>query len=793
MTYSHQTQAEQPINLAITGIEITFPGCHGMPAYEHLTYTGSLPAGQPTPGNRSGTVDLAIEVAREAWRDAGTPVDAVLLSSCLAPTGRSPAGFWRQAVTLAAGPAGLLLPEMILQAGSILVQPQVGAVVLALSDGNNAAAVVLRYLSAAQDSGDRIYATILGVSAASGAVQNPDDAGLQTCKTALAQANVQPDMIGYLEICDPWDGGVEPPGFAVLARAFQTREPGMTCALGHPSAPLSVAGGLEGLDSLIKVSVCLHRRMIPAMPGWDRPTDPDLWKDTPFYIPTEPRTWFLHSKPAQRLAAISCKGPEGSTSLLVLSESDTHRSFTGTALSRFSFYLFPLAAPDKAGLLQRLEALKGRLSGGSSLLEIARENFRMYQAEQNLPYAACVLGHDLAETQREIDFAVKGISGAFDRQGDWQTPLGSFFTTHPLGQECGIAFVYPGAFGSYVGLGRDVFYLFPQLYERVTAMVTDVGEAIRENLLYPRSRQALTKTEIEAIEARLGTDPLAMLTSGISLAIIYTLILREVFDLHPDFAFGYSLGEISLMIAMGVWGNSDQASEALHASPLFHTRLAGPQNAVREYWGLPAADEETGGAPLWANFVLMAAPEAVKPLLASEPRVYLTHINTPRQVVIGGDPAGCQRVINALHCTHLKAPFDYALHCQPMQSEYDALVKLHSWPIQSRPDVALFSAVGSQEFEIEQSAIADRLSRALTTSVDFPGLIRAVYDRGARLFIELGAGSNCARWVDDTLSSSPHAAMAINRKGLDDQACILRLMARLTSLRVPLDLSPLYF
>jgi acyl transferase domain-containing protein len=104
---------------------------------------------------------------------------------------------------------------------------------------------------------------------------------------------------------------------------------------------------------------------------------------------------------------------------------------------------------------------------------------------------------------------------------------------------------------------------------------------------------------------------------------------------------------------------ADATRARLKASPLFQSRLAGAQLAVREHWGVTG---ELNGS-LWSNTFLMAPMERVEEALRGEERVYLTHINTPRQVVIGGDPQGIRRVVEALKCTSLKAPFDFALHC----------------------------------------------------------------------------------------------------------------------------------
>jgi len=188
----------------------------------------------------------------------------------------------------------------------------------------------------------------------------------------------------------------------------------------------------------------------------------------------------------------------------------------------------------------------------------------------------------------------------------------------------------------------------------------------------------------------------------------------------------------------------------------------------------------------------MASPDAVSHELASEMKVYITHINTPRQVVIGGDPESCRRVISNLKCTSLQAPFDYALHCKAMESEYESIRTLHTWPVSKQPGMKLYSSANYDEFPLEQQGIAHQIAYGLTHKLDFPRLVNKAYDGGAKIFIELGAGSNCARWVDECLKEKPHAAISINRKGVDDQTAILQLLAKLVSHQVPLDLTRVF-
>ena len=62
-----------------------------------------------------------------------------------------------------------------------------------------------------------------------------------------------------------------------------------------------------------------------------------------------------------------------------------------------------------------------------------------------------------------------------------------------------------------------------------------------------------------------------MFETGILFTILYTKIVRSVFGIEPEIALGYSMGEVSMMYALGVWGKTDEMSSALRSSPVFQT------------------------------------------------------------------------------------------------------------------------------------------------------------------------------------------------------------------------------
>ena len=138
---------------------------------------------------------------------------------------------------------------------------------------------------------------------------------------------------------------------------------------------------------------------------------------------------------------------------------------------------------------------------------------------------------------------------------------------------------------------------------------------------------------------------------------------------------------------------------------------------------------------------------------------------------------------------HLKAPYEHAIHCPPVESEFEAFERMHYWPVEHKPEIPVYSAADYTPLEMESHSIARSFAHMLTHAVDFPRLVEQVYSDGARVFIELGAGSNCSKWVDAILKDRPHASMTINQNNVSDNVSILKLLARLIGQRVPLDLS----
>jgi len=728
-------------SLAILGLDTYFGACRNAREFARAVAHGLRC--DPAPDALRG-MELALRVADNALFDADVARGAhtaVLWAGERAVAAEIAAlwGFNGPAVDVPNSVAALSEAQRLLSSG---------AVDAALIGETNAVGGVALVLVSAETAGDHVYARIEGL------------------------ADSPSPVPSYWEWPDLADG--------VLPSADPAPEP--VCALGSVRANLS--DDAPTLAALARTALCLYHRVIPATPDWRGPHDPQ--SDSPFYVAPAPQSWLTENG---RIANCELRITNHESRIMnhrfVLSGSSAVATtpVLHAHMAARPFFMFPLAADDRDGVLALTDDVRRQAERGADLETLAEDARIAYQTRPDARYALALLAHDREELLREADFAVKGVEKAFAEGKDWTSPLGSSFTARPLGRTGGVAFVYPGAFSSYVGMGRDLFQLFPHLHARLGEATRYAGRVTAEKLLYPRHLYPQTDADIQADEARLRASPTAMIESGASFAVLYTAILRDVFGVTPTAALGYSLGEVSMLWALGVWPDGDAGSDAWNTTSLFTTRLCGPQDAVREYWGLGRDVDEA----LWCSVIVKAPVERVRRALETEPRAYLTMVNEEKEAVIAGHPDACARVVAALDCHALRLSFDAAIHAPPVRSEYAAFVDLYTLPTRAVPGIDFYSAAEYAPLTLECDALAHALAQMTCAPVDYPRLVQAAYDAGARIFIELGPLGACSRWIERILRGQPHAAIPINKSGKSDYDSLLPVLAMLTTQRVRMN------
>ncbi|TCO60620.1 beta-ketoacyl synthase N-terminal-like domain-containing protein [Actinocrispum wychmicini] len=631
-------------------------------------------------------------------------------------------------------------------AGLLLMDPSIEAVVVGAVD---LACGVENVLARTSSTPPGDGATVLVVT-------RPGETGYATIDAIriggdpFADTGISPDQVDYLEVDHP----------AALAEAYQTGGDELTCAVGSLTPLVGDTQQCALLASVAKVALCLHQAQLPPTPE-SFAMDPT---GTPWCRLEAPQPWLRRGP--KRIAAVGSAG--------------VHLIMSSAAPAQRLGYSGPFIIP--------LSADTGRELAEAAARCLADVDAGKVPHTPSGRYTAVVVATDTARLRQELLAAQRDLRAVIDQGGEWTTPSGSYCTARPIGPDGRVAFVYPGAFTTYPGAGRDVFGLFPQLL----ADFEDESEGRFDHArLFPRARAGVDRRAMLRHEADLQEDIPVMLAAGTNIAVLHTRMLRDVLGLRPDGGFGYSLGESSMLFALGVWDPAHRDDGALAASPLFQDQLRGPKHLVRRTWRLP---DDTPDSEVWSTHVVLAAVDDVRAAIDGLDRVFVTHVNTPGEVVLAGDPVQCRDVIARLGCRAAKAPANHVMHCPIVDPELDALAELNDYPLGTPAEgLELLSAYDYSEVgPIDRSVIAERIAYTLCSTVDFSRLVRTAHQRGFRYFVEVGPGATCTRWVTETLAGAEHLAVSVDRRGAAGATVLAQALARLISHGLKIDLGRLF-
>ncbi len=523
-----------------------------------------------------------------------------------------------------------------------------------------------------------------------------------------------------------------------------------TVVIGSVTANIGNTCAASGIASLIKIALSLHQRFLP-------------------YTSDSAVPW-LTRESRIRKAIVS----NGQNIHIQLSESENSLP----EKAPFSKKLFLLKGDNEKALNQQLATLEIALESQADLAGLAHQ-FYIKANQRAGQYRIALIALTKKTLTGEINFFKKALPVAFRNNKALKTPNGSYFTPNPLGQKGRIAFVYPGSATAYQGLGQDLFQLFPKLYVHFGDLKPDLDTYINSKYLY-------SKTEGENA-LNIYQDTIAMMSSGVFFSAAYTHILRKIFKLEPQVAFGYSMGECSSMwYSMGVW-SADETKE-FRSSPIFKNRFAGNLELLAEHWKITPKEAKKR----WVSLVILAKREAVEKLVAQEEKVHLTFINTPKEVIISGDKKACQAIVQQLNCPSIEIPFQNIIHHDFCKKEREGLLKMHHFPLQEKPNIEFYSGITQKKIPLNSQKIAENSTQVCVKSVNFPKTVNAIYEEGGRIFIEVGANATCTGWIQEILKDKEHLAASIDYKGKSDAQAITELLAQLLSHGVNLDASYLY-
>lgn len=579
--------------------------------------------------------------------------------------------------------------------------------------GEGVGAVVLKRLADAERDGDRIYAVVRGVGTSSdgreSSLMQPRVAGqMLALERAWKAAGIdprEPSALGLVEAHGTGTPNGDAAELETVARFFGPAGDAPRAGLGTVKSMIGHAMPAAGIAGLIKAALAVHHGVLPPTLHCDEPHP--AFEPTRFRPIREAEPWEANGAP--RRAAVNAFGFGGINCHVVIEEAGDSPD-GASALGAVALRGSPLSRPEPASgaalspVARRLPALLLAAETPAELLT-ALDTYEQSGAVTGTRSGPCRLALlDPTPARLERARLAVEIGKPFrGRKGTWFTPSG------------------------LVREGGKVAFLFPGVDAEFEPRIDDV-EAFFGRSDYSTWRE------------RFATDDLQDTGIGIvQLSRLLDDLLKEL-GLAPDMIAGHSIGEWTGMVSAGMVTQAE-ADEL----------LASLRPDMLEVPGIAYA--AAGGGR-----------EKVEPHIEDLPDIAVSHDNCPHQVVLCGVEESIDEAVRRLTRAGVfsqKLGFQSGFH-SPFFADWvepvnEPLTHLTIEPVA----YPLWSATTCTPYPEEPEAVRRLFVRHLLEEVRFRDLIGALYDAGARLFVQVGTGSLIG-FVSDILAGRPHLAMSAN-------------------------------
>ncbi len=625
------------------------------------------------------------------------------------------------------------------------------------------AVLVLKRLRDAQRDGDRIYAVVRGLGAASdgkslGLTAPRREGQSRAVQAALRQAGISPRALGLVEAHGTGTVVGDKTELEALREQFEAAGASAGgCVLGSVKSQIGHTKCAAGLAGVIKAALSVERGVRPVTPNVEQPNPAWRGERSPFVFMPQTQPWSAE----ERSAGVSAFGFGGTNFHAIVSSPPAPADELLCTRDEWPAELLLFRGPDQDHARRRMERLAALLEGRTTwrLRDLARTTSSGGEG----PVRAAVLARDIPDLRAKLE---RARSFESDPRGVFVAP------ERPLAQSGQVAFLFPGQGSQRPGMAADLFVTFPALRRHLQAGARHVAQMFPPKTFGPEGEKAQQEalTDTRVAQPALGMVGLAMAD----------LLLR--FGVRADMAAGHSYGEIVALAAAG----------ALAADEL--PELSGARGAAILETALAREDDPGCMA---AVKISRARLEEIFPALAGghADGVVLANHNAPEQCVLSGPSATLERMLSSLaedgHRGR-RIPVACAFHSPLVAGAGEKFAGHLARAKVSVPRFPVWSNTTASPHEARPAAIRALLAEQVERPVRFVELIEAMYQAGARVFVEVGPGKVLSGLVGQILGERPHTVVATDSPGQHGLVALQTALAALAVHGVAVDSEALH-
>ncbi|SDS91968.1 type I polyketide synthase [Winogradskyella sediminis] len=559
---------------------------------------------------------------------------------------------------------------------------------------DGAGVVLLKSLEDAERDGDIIHGVIKGI----GVNNDGSDKGSFTApsvegqagaiNSALLDADVKPSQISYIEAhgtATPLGDPIEIEG---LKLAFGDQDAKGYCAVGSIKSNIGHLTAAAGVAGVIKTTLALKHRQIPASLGFEKPNPSIDFENSPFFVNNKLRPW---QSEVSRVAGVSSFGVGGTNVHIVVEE-----------------YKSKVKDSDSGRPLQLL-AWSAKSQNSQEGYKYALSDFIKTNSDVELADIAYSLNatRDVFQN-RSFVLAESHIKASATLSSD-ASKLVKINTLKIIPNE--LAFLFPGQGSQYLDMGKALYEsetVFKAAVDHCAELLQDELKLDIRQIIYPEVQS--TEAEFQLKDTKFTQPALFVIEYALSQ-------LWMSWGIKPTLLCGHSIGEFVAAHLAGVFTLED----ALHLITVRGKLVS----------------ELPGGSMLSARTNI----ESLENLLPET--LSIAAINSDKLIVISGPDVEIEqfsKVLNDRGIANKLLLTSHAFHSSMMDPVLDTFEEEVKKMTLSVPRLPIVSTVTGDWLTDAEATSSQYWTNHLRDTVNFSGAMETVLSLDDPILLEIGPG-----------------------------------------------------
>ncbi|BAY46765.1 beta ketoacyl-acyl carrier protein synthase [Scytonema sp. HK-05] len=627
--------------------------------------------------------------------------------------------------------------------------------------GEGCGFVVLKRLEDARADGNYVYAVLNGWGISSdgkGGLTAPSRQGqAKALRRAYERAPYSPCELDFIE----GHGTGTPVGdrteLEAIALAMSSDEPSpRSCGVTSFKSLVGHTKAAAGIGAFIKAVMAVNRRVLPPVAGCKEPNAVFESSAQCLYPILQGQ---IRSPTETLRAGVSAMGFGGINCHVTLESGDAPAAHFKPSIEERSLLvsnqeteIFVLSAASVSALLQRTAAVMSIASGLSvcELTDLALHLTR--ELEPQMPVRATVIAGTPKELIERLSLLEKLVRETPPAKGEVVISQEKEVWVGNAVRQNQVGFLFPGQGSQQLNMARFLVERFSwarELVEQADGWLRSVGcQGVSEFIYRPVDR-AINREQVEGWSRTLAQTEVAQ--PAICLASLLWMRYLNRLGVKPTAVGGHSLGELTAFHAAGAFDE-----EAL-------LRLA----AVRGQ----AMSASVNGNSQGAMASLGCSQQTAETLLKQvSGYAVLANINSPKQMVISGEQASIEQVIELATASGIQTrrlPVSNGFHSQLVSAAAKHLSQYELVPetLLETP-FALFSSLDGRQ-PAQGLRLREHFANQVVAQVDFISLVKTLVQK-SDLLVEVGPGKVLSGLVRDIVGSEQPKCFPVESKaGLD--------------------------